>query len=216
MRSVLACLAIAALTLGCGPSRYADAEVAKSQAEAEAEANATPQASPDAAMSEPEIAPSDDAAPDDAAAPDGPVSPPAADEEPAPPRPEPGLDGSQARPTQPATPAPPIRSQPAAPGVGAKSQGYDQFQKDPVQRIVSSPAATLFRARERIIFQIQIPKALQLHHAQFGKPPADDAEFERLILRPSRIQLPDLPANKRYRFDPKRGSYGELMVDEVR
>ena len=93
-------------------------------------------------------------------------------------------------------------------GVGVKGQPLE----DPrlVQTIVA-PARALFRTEQRVVFEIQIPHAMQLYEATNGKRPATHAEFMEQIIQANQIVLPELPAGQRYVYDPETG---ELMVEK--
>lgn len=97
---------------------------------------------------------------------------------------------------------------PAAVGVGVKGRLLD----DPklVQMIVT-PARALFRTRERVVFEIQIPHALQLYEATNGRKPKSHEEFMQEIIQFNQIPLPELPPGQRYVYDPEQG---ELMVEK--
>jgi len=97
---------------------------------------------------------------------------------------------------------------PAQVGVGVKGRRLD----DPrlVQMIVT-PARALFRTRERMVFEVQIPHALQLYEATHGRKPPTHDEFMRQIIQFNQIRLPELPPGQRYVYDPQTG---ELMVEQ--
>lgn len=90
-------------------------------------------------------------------------------------------------------------------GVGATGKGNYR------PGILTTPLSVYFRAQERIIFESQIPHALQLYHATNGRYPASWEEFEREILVPNGIRLPTLPPGHRYHYDPQTG---QLMVEK--
>ncbi|MHB8971011.1 MAG: hypothetical protein ACYC3X_11355 [Pirellulaceae bacterium] len=132
---------------------------------------------------------------------------------------------SQGRPMPPPPPVPKAMDPPAPPvsppaaasdttrvkaevGVGVKGQTLE----DPrlVQMIVA-PARALFHTEQRVVFEVQIPKAMQLYEASNGKRPATEAEFMEQIIRANQIVLPELPAGQRYVYDP---ATGELMVEK--
>lgn len=96
---------------------------------------------------------------------------------------------------------------PAEVGVGVKGRKLD----DPhlVQMIVT-PARALFRTRERVVFEVQIPHAMQLYEATNGRKPRSHDEFMQEIIGFNQIQLPELPPGQRYVYDPESG---ELMVE---
>ena len=77
--------------------------------------------------------------------------------------------------------------------------------------IVKTPVSVYFRAAERIIFNIQIPKEMQLYKAINGKAPQSHEEFMEKIIKPARIDLPTLPAGERYIYDPKKE---ELFIEQ--
>lgn len=102
------------------------------------------------------------------------------------------------------TPSEPAAAEttPAAAGVGKKGQGYGGG-------LVSEPARQYFRIRERVVFQVQIPQALNAYKAIHGKPPQTHDEFMAAIIKENDIQLPDLQPGKKYLFDSEKG---ELMI----
>lgn len=93
----------------------------------------------------------------------------------------------------------------AAAGAGKKGRGYGGGP-------ISEPARQYFRIRERAVFDIQIPHALRMYQAVNGKGPADHDEFMEKIVRENSISLPELPAGKKYVFDPDKG---ELMIEST-
>jgi len=81
-------------------------------------------------------------------------------------------------------------------GVGKKGQYGGQG-------IIKTPVSVYFRARERITFNVQIPKAMQLYKAtNNNKGPATHEEFMAKIIKASQIDLPELLPNERYIYDP--------------
>ncbi len=85
--------------------------------------------------------------------------------------------------------------QPAAVGVGAKGN-YGPG-------LISTPASAYWKTQEKIVFEIQIPKALQLYKALGdGAGPASHEAFMSEIIQANRIPLPELPEGQIYRYDP--------------
>lgn len=80
-------------------------------------------------------------------------------------------------------------------GVGKKGQGYGGG-------IITEPISAYFKTRDRMAFGIQIPHAMKLFQAEHNRYPKDMAEFERVILQPAQIVLPELPEGHKYVFDP--------------
>ena len=92
----------------------------------------------------------------------------------------------------------------AAAGVGKKGQGYGGA-------FISEPARQYFQIRERVVFQAQIPQALNTYKAldPQGKGPPSHQEFMDKVIQQNGITLPDLPAGYEYQYDPQAE---ELMV----
>jgi hypothetical protein len=89
-------------------------------------------------------------------------------------------------------------------GVGKKGQNYGG------PGIVTTPIEAYFRAEERIAFEAQIPKAMQLYKAEHNnKGPKTHEEYMNIIIKENGVQLPELPAGEEYLYDPKTE---QLMV----
>ncbi len=106
----------------------------------------------------------------------------------------------------PAAPAPPVmETVKAGVGVGIKGRSLDEHEG-----FVVTPAKTLFAAKERISFEIEVPHALQLYKASEGSVPQTHEEFMEKIIVANQIKLPQLPEGHRYLFDP---ATEQLMVE---
>lgn len=92
-------------------------------------------------------------------------------------------------------------------GVGKQGQN---LEKPNVNRVIAQPAKTLFAARQRVVFDIQIPQALNLYKATNGNLPKSHDEFMQKIIQENQIALPELPSGQRYVWD---ADAGELMVE---
>jgi hypothetical protein len=90
-------------------------------------------------------------------------------------------------------------------GVGAKGRSLDEHEG-----LLVTPAKAYFSARERIVFDVAVPKALQLYEATNGSPPGSHEEFMTQVIQAQGIQLPDLPSGQNYVYDPEKK---ELMVE---
>ena len=90
-------------------------------------------------------------------------------------------------------------------GVGKKGRSLDEYEG-----AVVTPAKSLFAVGERTVFEILIPKNLQLFQATEGRLPKSHDEFMQRIVKEGMISLPELPQGHAYRWDP---AMGELMVD---
>jgi len=121
--------------------------------------------------------------------------------------PQPVVNAPPPPPPLPAAKPPEMVQKKAAVGVGEKGH-YDA----PV--IVSPivvPVATLFAAKEKIAFEIEIPEAMKLFKATEDRVPKSHEEFMQRIIKENHIILPLLPEGHHYVYDPKRG---ELMVEQ--
>lgn len=101
--------------------------------------------------------------------------------------------------------AQPVATERAQPGVGMKGSRYGGG-------IVTEPVSAYFRAGQAVAFNIQIPHGMKAFKAMHDRYPRDWDEFEQEILKPANIQLPELPAGKKYYYDPQQGV---LMVQTV-
>lgn len=105
-----------------------------------------------------------------------------------------------------ATPAPEPATElvKAKRGVGIKGRSLDQY-KGPIV----TPVKALFSTKERVIFEINIPHALNLYDAANGAPPKTHEEFMEGVIKANNIKLPELPPGHEYWYDAEAK---ELMV----
>lgn len=89
-------------------------------------------------------------------------------------------------------------------GVGKQGRSLDEHEG-----MVVTPVKVLFATKERVVFEIQLPQALQIYTAIEGKGPATHEEFMEKIVAANNIKLPVLPAGHEYLFDPEQQA---LMV----
>src|SRR5262245_21192927 len=110
-------------------------------------------------------------------------------------------------------PPPPVSKAPAAPpqpvvmeqvkagvGVGLKGRSLDGESG-----IIVTPLKSFFAAKEKISFEIEVPKALQLYKAisADGRGPKTHEEFMTNVIQANMIKLPLLPPGHRYVYDPE-------------
>lgn len=105
---------------------------------------------------------------------------------------------------KPAAKSPAGGAVPAKVGVGAKGRSLDNESG-----VLVTPARSLFAFQERAVFQIEIPKAMQLFEATESRKPKTHEEFMSRVVEANNIRLPRLPDGQRYRYDPQSG---DLMV----
>lgn len=116
---------------------------------------------------------------------------------------QPPMPGNVGQPTQPPLTAPQTTELVKA-GKGVGQAGRSLDQNSGVAGIIVEPARVYFAAKERILFEDQIPKQVQLDKLQNNdKVPQTWDEFKARILDPCQIRLPELPPNQRYIWDPK-------------
>ena len=68
----------------------------------------------------------------------------------------------------------------------------------------------MWRAKEKVIFEVQIPHGMKHFRATHDRYPKDYEEFDREILKPAQIKLPELPPGQKYHYDPEKG---ELQIE---
>ena len=185
-------------SLGCG-------DIGGSRRNASGSAGGAGLVAPDQQVSQPAAAP---AVPSPAASPGAPAVAPGT----ALPPPAGQLGQAPAGQPGPAIPGLPIAGAPQQPNmVQEKAQAGVTGKGNyggPV--IVTTPISTYFQIRERAVFDIQIPQAMQLYEATNGAKPKTQEEFMRDIIQANMIKLPELPAGHKYVYDPQKGA---LMVE---
>ena len=140
----------------------------------------------------------------------GPIAPPPI----APAQPAAAAPATAAAP-QPAAPVAPPSVAAAAPaademerkkaevGVGKAGQGIEY-------QLGTTAVKTYFVAREKTVFDMQVPHTLNLYRAEHGYGPRSHDEFMRDIIQAGQIELPTLPPGERYVWDPDKQ---ELFVE---
>jgi hypothetical protein len=90
-------------------------------------------------------------------------------------------------------------------GVGKQGRSLDESEGALV-----TPAKAYFSVRERVVFEVQIPKAISLYKATNGQAPQSHNEFMQEIVTANQIQLPALPDGHQYVYDVANE---QLMVE---
>lgn len=104
-------------------------------------------------------------------------------------------------------------AQRATAGVG--KQGEKLQAHNQAQQIISGPASQLFQLRQRAVFDIQIPQALQLYKASNGRAPRSHDEFVREILQANNLVLPELKDGMVYHFNTQAEELWVYPENEV-
>jgi hypothetical protein len=128
---------------------------------------------------------------------------------------QPPVEDSPSQPDAPTQDPPPADREPdrepdtervkADVGVGAKGRSLDEHEG-----VLVTPAKAYFSMREKAIFQIAVPQALQFFEAQHGSGPKTHDQFMTDVIQANGIALPELPPGQRYVYDPEAK---ELMVE---
>lgn len=122
--------------------------------------------------------------------------------EPQPPTFAPKADPNAKIPEVPVPPPVEMVRVPARAGASRKGD-YDQL-------IFTTPLTAYFSIKEQIIFDANIPKAMEIFEGLRNRKPISHQEFMTEIIAKSNIRLPQLPPQHRYIYDPERG---ELMIE---
>jgi hypothetical protein len=128
---------------------------------------------------------------------------------PPPPPPPPPNEDTTAKPHDSGEPPPAVTRTKA--GVGSGAAGH--YDQDVIAAPITVPAGAYFQAKERVAFDIQIPKSMQLYKATEGHAPRTEREFMEKIVKENDIHLPELPPGHRYVYDPAKE---ELLVERPR
>ena len=100
--------------------------------------------------------------------------------------------------TQPET-RPEVVREKAVVGVGKKGRDYEPG-------LITTPVAVYFRGPQMMAFKIQIPHAMNIYRGVNGHFPKSHEEFMQKIIKENQIQLPDLPPDEHYVYDPKKAA----------
>lgn len=105
-------------------------------------------------------------------------------------------------PQQAAQEQPPMEAQVAKVGVGVKGQSLQEGGENDPRRIITGPAIAYFNTKQKIVFEIQIPHAMNLYEAEKGRYPRSHQQFMDEIINVNKIPLPELPKGMIYRYHP--------------
>lgn len=72
---------------------------------------------------------------------------------------------------------------------------------------ITTPISVYFRVPERLVFNVQIPQAMNMYKAIHEHFPETQEEFMEKIIAENGIQLPKLPGpDERYVYDPEKAA----------
>lgn len=120
-------------------------------------------------------------------------------------------------PTKKVADAPAVQQEAAAPqqmeqvkaGVGVGQKG-SKIRGEGMNQMIAGPAIAYFNAKEKIVFEIQVPQALNLYWGEHGDYPKSHDEFMEKVINFNNIQLPQLKEGARYVYDVESHT---LMVE---
>lgn len=92
-------------------------------------------------------------------------------------------------------------------GVGQKGS---KIRGEGMNQMIAGPAIAYFNAKEKVVFQIQVPHALNLYWGEHGEYPKSHDEFMEKVINFNMIQLPALKEGARYVYDVESHT---LMVE---
>lgn len=97
----------------------------------------------------------------------------------------------------------PVRTETVRAEVGVTGKG--DYSKSPAMMSpVTVPVSEYFKANQRAVFDMQIPKSMQIYKGMNdNKGPASHEEFMKSIIQENQIRLPELPDGHEYQYDPK-------------
>jgi hypothetical protein len=131
-----------------------------------------------------------------------------------PPPPPPPPPQAATTPTSPPTAQAPPAQQAAAKDANAGSKkaevGVGKSHSRLSKSLICTEFAAIYCAREKLVFEVEIPKAMQLFKAAEDRNPKSHEEFMERIIKENQIHLPELWEGETYRYDPKTA---ELWVD---
>ena len=107
---------------------------------------------------------------------------------------------------------PAMESQVAKTGVGIKGDSLEGTSSSNPASMVSAPALAYFKLKERVVFEIQLPKQMDLFKAYHGRPPRNHEEYMKEVVT-NQIKLPlyrrvwftgIVPTRPNFGLSPKR------------
>ncbi len=111
----------------------------------------------------------------------------------------------------PLPPAPQTPDEVAKVGVGVQGNSLDSIKGNDPRMLIVGPAKAFFNTKERIVFDIELPRSAQLFNALQGRDPKTHDEYMKEVV--GKIQLPKLPDGKVYKYHPDTN---DLWVENER
>lgn len=105
----------------------------------------------------------------------------------------------------------PLQAQKAETGVTGKGKSLEGVSDYNPAKFVAGPASVLLKAKEKVFFEIQLPKAMDLFKATHGRAPKSHEEFMQEVVT-TQVKMPQLPEGLRYRYRP---DLAELWVEPI-
>lgn len=102
-----------------------------------------------------------------------------------------------------------MESQVAKAGVGIKGDSLEGTSSSNPVSLIAAPAHAFFKVKERVVFEMQLPKQMDLFKAYHGRAPKNHEEYMKEVVT-DQIKLPKLPAGMVYRY---HADTAELWVE---
>ncbi|MCL2622313.1 MAG: hypothetical protein FWD31_01500 [Planctomycetaceae bacterium] len=96
-------------------------------------------------------------------------------------------------------PQPPENRRAAQVGDGRQGH-YEQFGR---MSIFSHNIGTMYRTRENLTYNVQIPHAMNFYKATHGRAPQTHEEFWREIIQANNLRMPELKEGCHYDYNPQ-------------
>lgn len=108
-------------------------------------------------------------------------------------------------------PVPQTPDEVAKVGVGVQGNSLDSIKGNDPRMLIVGPAKAFFNTKERIVFDIELPRSAQLFNALKSRDPKTHDEYMKEVV--GQIQLPKLPDGKVYKYHPDTN---DLWVENER
>ena len=96
----------------------------------------------------------------------------------------------------------PTMTEPRVAETGVGKQGQSLENESGVGKMISQPVTELFKFKQKTVFEIQIPQAMNLYKALNGEFPNSHEKFMSEIIKKNQIKLPELPEGQVYKYHP--------------
>ena len=100
-----------------------------------------------------------------------------------------------------ATPVTPQRTEQVEARAGVAKKGRKLDDEEGIGRMIAQPAISYFATKEKLVFEVSVPHALNLYKATKGRAPKTHDEFMKEVIKPmvnsSDLSRSDVRANRK-------------------